>query len=367
MNDYSWMYRDSPQELRRMDYCNGVQGFINFATSIPKNFIGCGISCPCMKCENKKYPHPDIVMMHLLHKWFMENYLCWYAHREVFVRNKRMEEMVVRPTSSTRNVQEVANDNRNPYKNMVMDAMKMNQDNVSQCPIIEEELNADAARFFDLLKDSDKPLWNGCMNHNKLSTVAQVFTIKSDHGLSDVGYDKIIKWARSILPEGNRLKENFYVAKSMMKPLSLGYQKIDMCPNLFMLYYLENVKLTECITCGHSRYKPRTGREKTLVAYKKLRYFPITPRLQRLFMSPRTAEHMTWHQSHDAVDGVMMHLSDGEARKHFNSVHPHFSVESRNVRLGLCTDGFNPFGSFATPYSCGRSYSRFITCHRGCI
>ena len=69
-------------------------------------------------------------------------------------------------------------------------------------------------------------------------------------------------------------------------------------------------------------------------------------------MSPRTAEQMTWHQSHDAVDGVMMHPSDSEVWKHFNSVHPHFSVESRNMRLGLRTDGFNPFGSFTTPYSC---------------
>ena len=69
-------------------------------------------------------------------------------------------------------------------------------------------------------------------------------------------------------------------------------------------------------------------------------------------MSPRTAEHITWHQSHHAVDGVMVHPSDGEAWKHFNSVHPHFSAESRNVRLGLCTNGFNPFGSFAAPYSC---------------
>ena len=69
-------------------------------------------------------------------------------------------------------------------------------------------------------------------------------------------------------------------------------------------------------------------------------------------MSPRTAEHMTWHQAHHAVDGVMVHPSDGEAWKRFNSVHPHFSAESRNVRLGLCTDGFNPFGSFDAPYSC---------------
>jgi len=138
----------------------------------------------------------------------------------------------------------------------------------------------------------------------------------------------------------------------MMKPLGLGYQKIHMFPNFCMLSYLENVELIECIRCGHSHYKPRTSMEKTLVAYKKLRYFPITPRLQRLFMSPRTVKHMTWHQSHDAVDGMMVLHSNDEAWKHFNSVHHHFSAESRNVRLKLCTYEFNPFESFATPYSC---------------
>jgi len=97
--------------------------------------------------------------------------------------------------------------------------------------------------------------------------------------LSEAGYDKIIEWTRSILPEGNRLKENFYAAKFMMKPLGLGYQKIDMCPNFYMLYYFENAELTECMTCGHSCYKIRTGRGKTLMTYKKLRCFLITPRL----------------------------------------------------------------------------------------
>jgi hypothetical protein len=32
-----------------------------------------------------------------------------------------------------------------------------------------------------------------------------------------------MEWARSILLEGNKLKENFYIAKSVMKPLDLGY------------------------------------------------------------------------------------------------------------------------------------------------
>ena len=69
-------------------------------------------------------------------------------------------------------------------------------------------------------------------------------------------------------------------------------------------------------------------------------------------MSPKIVEHMTWHQSHDVVDEVMVHPSEGEAWKHFNSVHPHFSAQSRNVRLGLCTNRFNLFGLFAAPYSC---------------
>jgi len=39
----------------------------------------------------------------------------------------------------------------------------------------------------------------------------------------------------------------------------------------------------------------------------------LTPRLQRLFMSQKTIEHMTWHHSHDVVDKVMVHPYNGEA------------------------------------------------------
>jgi len=200
MDDRSWMYRDSPQGLWRMNYCNGVQGFINFTISIPRNFTNCRMRCPCRKCKNKKFLHPDVVTMHLLTKWFMEDYLCWYTHGELFVPNESMVERMVGSTSSASNVHEDVNDNSNPYRNMVMDAMRMNQGNVSQCPIVEEEPNADAVGFFDLLKDSNEPLWDGCTNHSKLSVVAQVFTIKSNHGLSEASYDKIMEWARSILP-----------------------------------------------------------------------------------------------------------------------------------------------------------------------
>ena len=53
----------------------------------------------------------------------MEDYPCWYAHGELFVRNKSMGERVVGSTFCASNVHGVANDNNNPYMNMIMNAM----------------------------------------------------------------------------------------------------------------------------------------------------------------------------------------------------------------------------------------------------
>ncbi|CAL9021459.1 unnamed protein product, partial [Prunus brigantina] len=43
-------------------------------------------------------------------------------------------------------------------------------------------------------------------------------------------------------------------------------------------------------------------------------------------------------------DDVMQHPADGEAWKEFNQKFPEFAADPRNVRLGLATDGFNPYG-----------------------
>jgi hypothetical protein len=129
----------------------------------------------------------------------------------------------------------------------------------------------------------------------------------------------------------------------MMEPFGLRYQKIDMCPNLCILYYLNNTDLTQCITYGHAQYKSRTDRGKTLITQRKMRYFSITLGLQRLFMSPMIFEHMTWHHSHDTMDWVIMHLFDGVAWKYFNRIHPQFLIELYNIHIGLCTYRFNLF------------------------
>ncbi|KAL1204280.1 hypothetical protein V5N11_002256 [Cardamine amara subsp. amara] len=80
-------------------------------------------------------------------------------------------------------------------------------------------------------------------------------------------------------------------------------------------------------------------------------YLPITEMLKRLYQSERTAAAMRWHAEHSQTDGEISHPSDAKAWKHFQTLHSDFARNIRNVYLGLCTDGFSPFGISGRQYS----------------
>jgi len=146
---------------------------------------------------------------------------------------------------------------------------------------------------------------------------------------------------------------------------------MNLCINFCMLYYLENIEVTKCKICRHSRYKPMTGKGRTLVSRKKLRYFPIASKLQRLFMSPKTTiwlvpcHIMRWIEWWCTLP--MVHAYDGETRKHFINVLPQLLVELKSMCLELYTDGFNPFRWFIAPYSYWLMILMVTSCHQGFI
>jgi hypothetical protein len=93
----------------------------------------------------------------------------------------------------------------------------------------------------------------------------------------------------------------------------------------------------------------------TKVAVKQLQYMPITPRLKRLFLTPKTAKLMLWHKEGDSDSqdpDIMMHPSDGDAWKALDRFDPEFARDARSVRLGLSTDGFTPYDNSSTSYYC---------------
>jgi hypothetical protein len=68
-------------------------------------------------------------------------------------------------------------------------------------------------------------------------------------------------------------------------------------------------------------------------------------------MCSKTAKEMRWHEEERSKDGKLRHPADGQAWKDFDRLHPDFASESRNVRLGLSSDGFNPFRTMSISHS----------------
>ncbi|XP_056688370.1 uncharacterized protein [Spinacia oleracea] len=80
-------------------------------------------------------------------------------------------------------------------------------------------------------------------------------------------------------------------------------------------------------------------------------YLPVVPRLKRLFANAKDAEKLTWHADGRNKDGILRHAADSPQWKHIDTTFPNFSRETRNLRLGLCTDEINPFGNMSSQHS----------------
>ncbi|KAG8382775.1 hypothetical protein BUALT_Bualt05G0112400 [Buddleja alternifolia] len=90
--------------------------------------------------------------------------------------------------------------------------------------------------------------------------------------------------------------------------------------------------LEECPVCGTSRWKVNNKGKK--IPHKVLRYFPLKPRLQRLFMSSKTAEGMRWHQDKRINDEKeLKHPADAKVWKEFDKEHSWFAQDAYNVNL----------------------------------
>ncbi|KAL6558824.1 hypothetical protein OROMI_019174 [Orobanche minor] len=84
--------------------------------------------------------------------------------------------------------------------------------------------------------------------------------------------------------------------------------------------------------------------EKTKVIYenvptKVLWYFPLIPRLKRLYKMKSISKDLIWHSTSYKKPGVLRHPSDSPAWKAIDDRFPEIASDPRNLRLGISTDG----------------------------
>ncbi|KAK4429887.1 hypothetical protein Salat_1289400 [Sesamum alatum] len=155
--DRSWMWRRLDDNGYLLDeFVERVdEEFLSFAFANPRFVCHGQIKCPCTKCNNRKFLNRNDVHLHIVRNGFSRGYDIWYAHGEAL--NRRND-----ASGSSR----VPSEEGSRYRTMVMDVVGPELIPNSICD--EQPPNPEAQNFFDLLKDADEPLWDGCKNHTKL-------------------------------------------------------------------------------------------------------------------------------------------------------------------------------------------------------
>ncbi|KAL0374151.1 UNVERIFIED_CONTAM: hypothetical protein Sradi_3330800 [Sesamum radiatum] len=273
----------------RQEFQDGVFEFINWAKTQHVFMDGEKIHCPCSKCKNGKYKSTEEVTYHLLRKGFVENYYNWTSHGEPEYEPSMSENNLLDDTTLYWNNYEQLNWDQI----MVIDATgpTFPPVHVSHEPNKKEtgiSSNDQGGSFSDVISAADQPLYSGSENHSQLSAVVRLANIKSEYNLPQSCYDEISQLIGELLPRDHTLPKDYYSAKKLIRELGLPVEKIDACKDGCMLFWNDDKHLEFCKFCGHARYKPVKGQKprRKRSAYATLRYLPITPRLQRLYMLP---------------------------------------------------------------------------------
>ena len=152
-----------------------------------------------------------------------------------------------------------------------------------------------------------------------------------------------------MMPTGNHLPENRRKARQVVTRLGMDYDRIHACVNDCVLFRNEHAGLDVCPKCGEPRYKE--GMQGTTIPRKVLCHCPLIPCIQHMFRSRATSKMLTWHSTSRFTDGVMRVLVDMPAWQPIEQTWPEFREDPHHLRLGLASDGVNPFGHRSTSWS----------------
>lgn len=382
------MDRDWMSEPRTSaSYKDGVAHFLSIAfRDVPDD---AKVLCPCVNCRNRITQNYDRVKTHLRCAGILQSYTKWIHHGEKY----DAPSLVFAPVSGNprnipisgahkSNVVEVGDgrlDNMEGLLNAAfgredsfesISSASIDDDGIyfessyAEPNMVEDENNTfgdghnggEQDMFTRLLKDAKTKLYHGCDKFSRLSFLVNLYHLKCIHGWTQESFTALLGLLSDALPQEADLPKNCYEAKKIIRGLGLGYQKIHACPKDCVLFRGDKANQESCDVCGSSRWitdkngYPVESKGKKKPA-KVLRYFPLIPRIQRLFSTEQTSGEMRWHEEGRTKDRLLRHPADGEAWNDLNTRYPGFSADARNVRLGLASDGFNPFRNMSSKHS----------------
>ena len=204
-------------------------------------------------------------------------------------------------------------------------------------------VNEDALR-----EEFRTPLFNGS-SVSRLDATLLVMNACRTHKATNTCINELLRLlSTTILPTPNSMPPSVAEATKMLDRLGLQYNSVHACRNGCILFRKEHADMERCPSCQSGRYR-FVGQSR--VPWKVLRHFPLIPRLKRMFSTPELASLMTWHSENISKDGAMRGPYDAPQWDHVRREHALFEEDSRNLHLGLCADGVNPYSQQHSTHS----------------
>lgn len=100
-----------------------------------------------------------------------------------------------------------------------------------------EELNEEAAKFYKILKEADRPLYLGYTKTSILSFPVRLLHVKCLKGWSSYSFDILLEVLKDLLLGDINMPKNRYESKKQLQDVGMDCIKIDACPNNYMLYW----------------------------------------------------------------------------------------------------------------------------------
>ncbi|XP_073224821.1 uncharacterized protein [Cicer arietinum] len=252
--DKSWIKKPHTSD----EYDQGIKEFINFA--FRDELENGEIICPCKRCGFKKPQSRSVMYDHLKCKPFPKGYTIWVHHGESIG-----ETSTISPISISNIVQDtVVVDDQ--MQNMINDAFGV-EDHANEVPIesnAEKEKNAsqqryeEAKEYYELSREGEKPLYEGCVKYSRLSFLVKLYHIKCLCGMTNKAMTMVLELLKDAFEFAN-IPNSFYEAKKTITKLGLNYEKIPVCPNNCMLYWgnKEDEERETCKICNTSTWKSK--------------------------------------------------------------------------------------------------------------
>lgn len=347
--DRSWVHK----KLFSPNYIAGVKEFMSFIHG--KFSDNVEILCPCGRCLNQKYLCQAGVKKHILMNGMDSTYTRWIHHGENLNIDVIDDPIHVHDVDdcSVHDVELTEDDNYgvDPLE-AVLGGLHTAEEQTRHDGEIQEgnaEPQEQDSFFKMVMREAKRQLYPGFTKFSRFSFVVRLLHMKSLYRISNFAFSAVMKLLAEAFPECNTLPKSYNDAKSLLKELGLGYESIHVCYNNCVLFRKKYAKYDNCPVCGLSRWKDP---ERKKIPQKVLRHFPLAPRLKRMFATKEASEEAQWHKlKRQPSEKEMSHPADGEAWQHFDRVYPDFAKGARNLRLGLATDGFNPFSEQNSRYN----------------